>query len=191
MSAVPATKFHTIEEYLLFEEKAAEKHEYYQGEIFAMAGATIPHNQIVRNTLTAIDRFLEGKSCQVFPSDLKIWCEKHSLFTYPDISVVCGEPEVLANRNDVISNPGVIIEVLSKTTENYDRGNKFKFYRSLPSLKEYILISSMEILVERHTRQATGFWNLRESTNAEEHFLIETLDFSCRIEDLYRNVKFS
>jgi Uma2 family endonuclease len=191
MSAVPAPKFYSIEEYLLLEEEAEEKHEYYQGEIFAMAGATIPHNQVVRNTLTAIDNFLRGKSCQVFPSDLKIWCEKHSLFTYPDISIVCGDPEVLNNRNDVISNPSVIIEVLSAKTQNYDRGNKFKYYRSLPSLKEYILISSMEILIERYSRLSTGFWHLRELTNPDDSFLIEAIDFSCPLMDLYRNVHFT
>ena len=188
MSAVPAPKFFSIDEYLSLEEQAEERHEYYNGAIFAMAGGTISHNQVVRNTLTAIDSFLKGKDCQVFPNDLKVWCEKHSLFTYPDVSVVCGEPELLNNRNDVITNPVVIIEVLSKKTENYDRGNKFKFYRGLSSLKEYILISSMEVLVERHTRQATGFWNLREITSAEENFLIETLDFCCPIKELYRNV---
>jgi Uma2 family endonuclease len=191
MSAIPVSKFYSIEEYLTLEEEAEEKHEYYQGEIFAMAGGTIPHNQIVSNTVGQLNNFLREKSCQVFPSDLKIWCEKHSLFTYPDISVVCGELEVLNNRNDVITNPAVIIEVLSKKTQNYDRGNKFKYYRSLPSLKEYILISSTEILIERYTRLSTGFWNLRETTNSDDSFVIETVDFSCPLMDLYRNVSFT
>lgn len=190
MSAVPAPKFMSIEEYLLMEEDSETKHEYYNGEIFDMAGGTIPHNQIVRNTLTAVDNFLKEKNCQVFPSDLKIHIEANTLFTYPDVSIVCGELERWNNRNDVITNPVVIIEVLSKKTQNYDRGKKFKLYRSLSSLKEYLLISSMEVSVERFTKQETGFWNFRETTNTEDLAHIETIGFSCPVKDLYRNVSF-
>jgi len=191
MSAVPETKLLSIEEYLTLEEEAEVKHEYYQGEIFAMAGGTIAHNQIVRNTLTSIDQFLKDSNCEVFPSDIKVHVEAVNLFTYPDISIVCGEIERLNNRNDVITNPVVIIEVLSENTQNYDRGNKFRLYRSLPSLKEYILVSSLEVLVERCTKQATGFWNLREAADPEDAFLIETIGFSCPIKELYRNVTFA
>lgn len=190
MGAVPAIKLISIEEYLVMEESAQEKHEYYQGEIVAMAGGTIAHNQVVRNTITAIDNFLKDKSCQVFPSDLKVHNEANSLFTYPDISIVCGAPDRWNNRNDTITNPVVLIEVLSKKTQNYDRGNKFKLYRSLPSLKEYILISSLEMLVERYARQATTFWTFRETANPVDAFQIETIDFSCPVKDLYRNVIF-
>lgn len=190
MSAVPAPKYISIEDYLLMEEDSEVKHEYYRGEIFAMAGGTIPHNQVVRNTLTAIDNFLREKDCQVFPSDLKIHIEANTLFTYPDVSIVCGELERWNGRNDTITNPVVVIEVLSKKTQNYDRGEKFKLYRSLPSLKEYILISSLEILVERFTKQETGLWSFRETTDLEDFMQIETIGFSCTVSDLYRNVRF-
>ncbi len=132
MGVVPASKRISVEEFLILEESSDIKHEYYQGEIFAMAGGTIQHNQIVRNSLTAIDNFLREKNCQVFPSDLKIHIEANSLFTYPDLSIVCGEPRRWNDRNDVITNPLIIIEVLSKKTENYDRGQKFKLYRVSP-----------------------------------------------------------
>jgi Uma2 family endonuclease len=188
MSAVSATKFISIEEYLTLEEEAEVKHEYFQGETFAMAGGTIAHNQIVTNTTGELHSFLKGKPCQVFNSDQRIHIEAVSLFTYPDLSIVCGEPERWNNRNDVITNPVVVIEVLSKKTQNYDRGDKFKFYRSLPSLKEYILISSTEILIERYTKQATAFWTLKEAANPEDAFLVETIDFSCPIKELYSNV---
>ena len=190
MSAVPATKLISIDEYLAQEEESEVKHEYYQGEIFAMAGGTIAHNQIVRNTSTAVDNFLREKNCQVFPSDLKIHIEANSLFTYPDLSVVCGEPQRWNNRNDTITNPVVLIEVLSKKTQNYDRGEKFKLYRGLPSLKEYILISSLEILVERYTKKENGFWTFRETANPDDAFQIETIDFTCLVKELYRNVSF-
>lgn len=190
MSAVPAPTFISIDEYLLLEESAEAKHEYYQGEVFAMAGGTIAHNRIVRNTLTSLDNFLKGKDCEVFPSDLKIHNQANSLFTYPDISIVCDKAEHWNERNDTITNPVVIIEVLSKKTKNYDRGEKFKLYRSLSSLKEYILISSQEILIEKYIRQSMAFWNFTETGNSEEKFQIEAVGFSCSIKELYRNVSF-
>jgi Uma2 family endonuclease len=190
MSAVPAAKYTSIEDYLLAEEEAQEKHEYYKGEVFAMAGGSIPHNQIVSNAIAELNYFLRGKKCQVFPSDLKIHNEANTLFTYPDLSIVCGEPERWKKRNDTITNPAVIIEVLSQKTMNYDRGEKFRLYRSIPSLKEYILISSLEISVERFSKQETSFWNFRETTSADDRFEIETIGFSCPVKDLYRNVSF-
>ena len=190
MSAVPAIKLVSIEEYLAMEEDAEGKHEYYRGEVFAMAGDTIAHNQIVSNKVGELNFFLRGKACQVFPSDLKVHNEANSLFTSPDISIVCGEPERWKARNDTITNPVVLIEVLSKKTQNYDRGNKFKLYRSLLSLKEYILISSVEMLVERYTKQSTGFWTFRETANSEDAFQIETIGFACPVKELYRNVSF-
>lgn len=191
MSAVPAPKYISVEDYLLLEEESDVKHEYYQGEMFAMAGGTIPHNRIVRNTLTALDNFLSGKDCEVFPSDQRIHCPANSFFTYPDSSIVCGGLERLEKRNDTITNPVVIIEVLSKRTKNYDRGDKFKLYRSIPSVKEYVLISSLEVLVERYTKQTNGFWYFRESADADDILQIETVGFSCPIKTLYRNVTFA
>lgn len=191
MSAVPATTFMTIEEYLEQEETALEKHEYYYGEVFAMAGATIPHNQIVRNTLTALDNFLRNSHCQVFPSDLKVHIEANSLFTYPDISVVCGPLEGWKNRNDVITNPAVIIEVVSKSTESYDRGQKFKLYRNLLTLQEYILISSMEVLLEHYKKQEARVWTFHERKEMNDVLKIETVQFTCALSELYRDVSFS
>jgi len=190
MSAVPAIKMIPVDDYLAMEMDSEVKHEYYQGEIFAMAGGTIAHNQVVRNTLTSIDNFLSDKNCQVFPSDLKIHIEANTLFTYPDLSIVCDEPQRWNNRNDVLTNPVVIIEVLSKTTQNYDRGQKFKLYRSLPSLKEYILVSSLETAAEFYVKQPTGFWTLKETANPDDRFQIESIGFSCIVKELYRNVVF-
>lgn len=190
MSAVPALKFINIEDYLSLEESADEKHEYYRGEIFAMAGGTIAHYQIVSNMVSEVNFFLREKDCQVFPSDLKVHNEANSLFTYPDISIVCGELQKWQGRNDTITNPVVIIEVLSESTQLYDRGQKFKLYRSIPSLKEYLLISSIEYMVEQYTKQADDVWSFRELTNPEDRMSIESIGFSCAIKELYRNVSF-
>ncbi len=190
MSAVPAPKYINVEDYLLMEGESEVKHEYYQGEMFAVAGGTDSHNRIVRNTLTAIDNFLAGKECEVFPSDLKVHSVANSLFTYPDLSIVCGPLDYWKNRRDIITNPVVLIEVLSKKTQAYDRGDKFKLYRTIPTVREYILISSLEVLVERYTKQPGSFWNFQETANGEDAFQIESIAFSCAVKDLYRNVSF-
>lgn len=190
MSAVPAPKYISVEEYLLMEEESDIKHEYYGGEVFAMAGGTIPHNQVCMNVTGELFSFLKGRACRVYQSDQRIHCHSNKFFTYPDASVVCGEIERLEKRNDTITNPAVIIEVLSQSTKNYDRGDKFKLSRNIPSLKEYVFISSLEVSVERYTKLATGFWNFRDTANPEDLFEIETVGFSCPVRDLYRDVTF-
>lgn len=187
-SALPAMQYISIEEYLAMEETAAEKHEYYGGEVSAMAGASTNHNRIVRNVLTSLDNFLRGKDCEVFPSDLKVHIEKNSLFSYPDISVVCGELETRNNRNDVIINPVVIMEVLSKKTVNYDRGEKFKLYRDIPSLQEYILISSAEYLIENFTKQSEPSWTFTEGKGLDNALQVQKIGFSVDAKEIYRDV---
>ncbi|MCW3075300.1 MAG: Uma2 family endonuclease [Flaviaesturariibacter sp.] len=186
----PRLKFQTVEEYLAFEDASLEKHEYYQGEIFAMAGASFSHNQIVGNTLVDIGQHLRNKSCQVFPSDLKVQVEANSLFTYPDITILCDKPSFIENRTDAITNPTIIIEVLSPSTMDYDRAGKFILYRALPSLKEYILISSTEHRFEKFVRQGEN-WLLSEVRSPEEAVSIETIGFQITLSELYRNVDFA
>jgi Uma2 family endonuclease len=158
--------------------------------VFAMTGGTIPHNQIAMNITGELFSFLKGKSCRVYQSDQRIHCKANTFFTYPDASIVCGEIERLEKRNDTITNPAVVIEVLSKSTQRYDRGDKFKLYRNTPSLKEYILIPSLEISIEKFTKLPNGFWNFGESTNIEDVFEIANIEFSCPVRDLYRDVTF-
>lgn len=190
MSAVPAPKYISVEDYLLMEEESDVKHEYYQGEVFAMAGGTIPHNQICMNVTGELFYFLKGKACRVYQSDQRIHCLSNKFFTYPDASIVSGKIERLEKRNDTITNPVVIIEVLSKRTKNYDRGDKFQLYRGIPSLKEYILVSSLKVSIEHYTKQANGFWYFKDTANLNDLFEIETIGFSCQVQDLYRDVTF-
>lgn len=189
MSAVPVLKY-SVDEYLEMEEKSLEKHEFYQGEIFAMAGGSIPHNQIIKNSLFSVEEHLrKTDKCQTFPSDQKIHCTTNSLFTYPDLSIVCGKIETLANHKDIITNPSVLLEVLSPSTQDYDRGSKFKLYRDIPSLKEYIIISSTEILVEKYDKQVDGSWVLHVYGEAD-NFSIPSIDMNIDVKVLYRNVEF-
>jgi Uma2 family endonuclease len=190
MSAVPIIKY-SIDEYLESEGNSLEKHEYYQGEIFAMAGASIEHNQIVKNVLYSTeDHLRKGGDCQIFPSDLKIHVVSNSLFTYPDLSIVCGKVETLENHKDIVTNPTVLIEVLSPTTQDYDRGGKFKLYRDIPSLKEYILVSSIEISVEKYNKQEDGSWILHEYKNENDIFNIETIQMEIDVKTFYKSVIF-
>jgi Uma2 family endonuclease len=190
MSAIAASKYISIEDYLAAEEIALQKHEYYKGEVFAMAGAGIVHNRIVRNTSTEIDSFLRDKDYEIFPSDFRVYIEANSLFIYPDLTIFCEPIKMFKNRIDTATNPTVIIEVLSKSTQDYDRGSKFKLYRGLPSLKEYVIISSTEVLVEKYTKQADNKWQFITYNIVEDCFAIEAIGLSIEINSLYRGVTF-
>lgn len=190
MGAVPAVKYVSIEEYLATEERSQEKHEYYAGEVYAMAGAGVPHNRIVRNALSNIDAFLRGKNCEVFPSDLKINVQTKSSFVYPDLSIVCNGLQFYRDRNDVITNPSVIIEVVSQHTERYDRGKKFMLYRQIPSLKEYFLISSMEMRVEKFTKTAPDAWTMKEFIAPKDAVLVDSIGCELTVAEFYRDVTF-
>src|SRR5690348_14476537 len=128
----------SIEEYLAMEDASPEKHEYYKGEVFAMSGAKVTHVKIRDNILSALKIKLKGKSCQPYGSDLRIHIEANTLFTYPDISIICGDIITLNNDDYNVLNPSALIEILSASTKNYDRGEKFKLYRDIPTLKEYL-----------------------------------------------------
>ena len=179
----------TIEEYLAMEEAAAEKHEYYREEIFAMSGAKVPHNTISTNLLGELSVKLKGKKCRPYGSDQRIHIEANTLFTYPDISVVCGEVITLNNDNWNILNPAVIIEVLSPSTKNYDRGEKFMLYRDIPTLKEYILIDAEHIHIEAFRLNAAHRWELEEYNSPGDLLHIKTVDEIIPLAEIYDGVK--
>src|SRR5215210_5323140 len=149
MSAVPAVKYMTVEEYLEMEDTSTEKHEFIGGIIYAMAGADFPHNQIASNTHGSIWHFLRNKNCRVYGSDLKVNVKTKADFAYPDLTIICDAAKFFEGKRGIILNPSVIIEILSPDTKNYDHGEKFMLYRQIDSLQEYILISSMEPFVEK------------------------------------------
>jgi Uma2 family endonuclease len=158
MSTAPSKRRFTIAEYLALEEDSPTKHEYYQGEIFAMAGATIRHNEITGNIFAGLHTRLRRKGCRPYGSDLRIRVKKPNLFTYADTVVVCGNVERAEESPHSVTNPRVIFEVLSKSTENYDRGQKWEFYQQLDSLQEYVLVSQEEAKITRYYRPAGGPW---------------------------------
>ena len=179
----------SIDEYLLLEENAPAKSEYSDGEIFSMSGGTLEHNRIVRNLLRHLDVALEGKGCEVFPSDLRLYVKQHKLFTYPDIAVVCGQPRLLAGRKDTITDATLIVEVLSPSTQDYDRNEKFRSYRGLASLAEYILVAQDEFRVEQHLRQRPGQWIMTEHVSLADDVVLSSIDVTLSLKSIYRGVQ--
>jgi Uma2 family endonuclease len=178
----------TEEEYLEQERKAENKSEFYKGEIFAMAGATKEHNKIVASLIFQIGLHIQGKNCSFFPSDLRLHNYENGLYTYPDVTIVCGEEKYLDDNFDTLINPTVLIEVLSPATENYDRGTKFKLYRSIPSLQNYVVVSSTEYAAEVYTRN-NDTWVLTTAKNKEGTLFISAIDYNMRLEDIYAQIK--
>lgn len=179
----------SVEEYLRFEHESPGKHEYYQGEVFANAGAGRLHNKIFSNLFTALGIRLKGKPCQPYGSDLRIHIPANTMFTYPDISVFCGDLIGSETDDDTIINPSALIEILSPSTKNYDRGNKFKLYRDIPTLKEYILIDSETISVETFRVNASGHWELEEYKKISDTLRIPVADISIPLSEIYEDTR--
>jgi len=181
-------KYITPEEYLALEEKAEYKSEYYQGEIFAMSGASFNHNVIAGNCYAGIHQIFRGRNCTVFNSDMRVLVRENGLYTYPDVSVICGEIKFSEGRNDTITNPSLIVEVLSKSTKDYDRGEKFELYRALPTLEDYVLIHQDKVHIEHFHKQADGKWLLTDICLLEETLMLESVEVSLSVRDLYEKV---
>ncbi len=186
----PAPKYNYVspEEYLERERASEEKHEYYKGEVYAMAGASIPHNDIAYNINRIIAPFLHGKGCKLYGSDFRIHIPENTLFTYPDFSIVCGKPVPPDLYTDNLTNPSVLIEILSKSSEDYDRGTKFHLYRSISTLKEYITIDSRTVCVELYTRQDSNSWVITEFKQRTDKFVISTIGLRLSLWDVYEDV---
>ena len=190
MSTLPKT-YLTPEQYLEIERKAEFKSEYYQGEMFAMSGARFAHIQIVANAMRELGLQLLDRPCQPLSSDMRVCVAPVGLYTYPDVVVVCGELKFLDGTFDTLLNPTVIIEVLSESTEAYDRGRKFEHYRPLESLAEYLLVSSERVSVERYTRQPDGSWNYIAKASLEDSLDLQSVGCHLALADLYEKVEFT
>lgn len=182
-------KVYTIKEYLEMENAALEKHEYYKGEIFAMSGASGRHNVISSNLIISLGTSLKGESCQPYGSDMRIHIPENSLFTYPDISIICGDVVSTNEDENTAIEPTVIIEILSPSTRNYDRGEKFMLYRAIPALKNYILVDSESIHVEHFAINKEGLWQLKEHNKIYEEIFIETLNVKLPMKEVYERSK--
>jgi Uma2 family endonuclease len=187
MSALPQP-YMTPAEYLAFERNQEQKHEYWHGQVYLMAGAKARHNLITANVIAGLHLQLRGRSCSVYPSDMRVLIPATGLYTYPDALVVCGKAEFEDTEEDTLLNPTVVIEVLSKSTEQYDRGDKFRNYRTIPTLQEYLLIAQDERRVEHFVRQANTEWLLTEMSDATGAIDLPTIDCTLAMADLYDKV---
>ena len=189
MAAQPQPRL-TPEQYLELERAAEFRHEYYNGRMCAMAGASYRHTKIIGNIAAALHDLFRGRPCDVLTTDLRTCVSPDGLYTYPDIVVVCGEPRFLDTQADTLLNTVVIVEVLSPSTEAYDRGLKFAQYRKLESLQEYVLVSQAEPRVEVYRRQTGNEWLLSESIGLDAACTFRSIDCSVSLADVYDKATF-
>jgi len=180
-------KILTAEEYLEWEKQQEGKHEFFGGEIFAMAGASARHNVIFKNLFVELAVALKGKPCQPYGSDMRVHIPQNTLYTYPDISIFCRD--ILDESEDGIVEPTVLIEILSTSTRNYDRGGKFKLYRDIPTLKEFIVVDSEQISVESFRLNERGHWELEEYKQASDNLNFPSLAVSVPLSEIYAGTK--
>lgn len=191
MSAIPKKEYISEEEYLEFERTASERHEYFNGEIFDMAGASEEHVNISSNINASLHFQLKKRPCKSYQSDLRVYLPKTGLYTYPDILVVCGKPEFLPDAHlDTLVNPVLIIEVLSPSTADYDKGAKFDHYRTIESLREYILIWQDKKRIARYTKRDDGSWVLNDFIGEEAEIELTSIECRLTMEDIYEKVEF-
>jgi Uma2 family endonuclease len=188
MSSQPKT-FLTPEEYLEAERCAERKSEYFQGEMFAMAGATPRHVFIVTNLVAELRQQLKERPCRVGSSDFRLRVSPTGLYTYPDVMVVCDPAQYADDQRDTLLNPVVIIEVLSASTRDYDRGQKFPHYRALDSLQEYLAVAQDTAHVEQWTRQPENHWLLSEYSDLTQNIALKSIDCVLRLSEIYDKVQ--
>ena len=180
--------FLTPQDYLAWERQQETRHEWFDGEVYAMTGASREHNLVCGNTFSALHAQLRGGACEVYNSDMRVRVRETGMYTYPDIVAACGHPEFEDAAVDTLLNPVLIIEVLSDSTERYDRGAKFGHYRNLPSLQDYLLVAQAECRVEHYRRQDASHWLLSEYRGLED--VIELISVNCRllVAEMYERV---
>jgi len=189
MSAIPE-QYLTFDEYIALEESSGIKHEFFEGTAYAMTGASPAHNLITANVIGSLQPQLRGKSCRIYSSDQRFKVEATGLYTYADASVVCGPAQFADAPKYTMTNPTMIIEVLSPSTENYDRGKKSQQYRKIDSLRAYLLIAQDGRHVELYTRQEQNRWLLVETSEREAMVSLDAIGCTMAMKDIYEGVEF-
>jgi Uma2 family endonuclease len=183
--------YYTPDEYLALEESAEYKSEYHDGQIIPMTGGTTNHNQIALNMSVALSIAFKGRDYRVFIGDIRLWIPEVRRYTYPDVMVIAGQPEYYKNRKDTVTNPQVIIEVLSKSTRNYDRGDKFDYYKTLPTFQEYILIEQSQVKIAQYFKIEAKRWLYREYDEEDMALSFNGFEFEVPLIDIYEKVDFT
>jgi len=178
----------TAREYLELERRADVRHEFYDGEIFAMAGASRAHSLIVANLVAALLPQAKTRGCELYPNDMRVRVPSTELYTYPDLVLVCGEPEFEDSEHDTLLNPVLIVEVLSPSTESYDRGEKFAHYRTIPSLVDYLLIDQQRLSVEHYVRHENGHWLFTAADQRGGAVTLVALEHRLELAEIYDGI---
>ena len=181
----------TVEQYLAIERVALEKSEYYDGEMFLMAGASEQHNLIASNIMFELTKCFRPRGCRVYGSDMRIYTRTTGLFSYADAVVVCGKPEFYDDKRDILTNPMLITEVLSPSTAEYDREKKFELYKGSPSFQDYLLIEQQEAKVEHWQKVETGEWLVSQYVGLEAVLEIPRYELEIPLSEIYLNVDFA
>lgn len=184
-------RYYTPEEYLALEEAAEYKSEYHDGQIIPMTGGTTTHNQIAGNLYLSLRLGLKGQESDVFIGDVRLWIPEVRCYTYPDIMVIAGQPKYYDNRQDTVTNPQVIIEVLSKSTRNYDRGDKFDYYKTIPTFQEYILIEQSSVKIVQYVKTEAKRWLYREYDEEDTALSFNGFELEVPLMDIYEKVDFT
>jgi Uma2 family endonuclease len=191
MIAQPQTaRPYSLEEYLEQEIQSDIRHEYINGEIVPMTGGTPNHNRIIRNLCTALTLGTQGQDCEPFVADQRLWIPDPNIYTYPDVMVVEGDLAYQPGRRDTITNPTLIMEILSESTRSYDRGDRFVFYRTIASFREYILVDQYSAHVEHHVKTGPKQWMLQEYDGLDATLALSNLNFEISLRDIYAKVEF-
>jgi len=191
MALAKAHPIFSIENYLDFERVQTERHEFLDGSVYAMAGESPNHSTLCFNLNIIVGLQLRGKRCRGFSPNMKIATNEKGLYSYPDLAVVCGQPTFFDRKSDVITNPTVIFEVLSPSTENYDRGEKFlRYTNQIESLQDYLLISQDKLLIEHYLRQENGGWEKNEIEGIEASVKINSIECEILLAELYDLIEF-
>ena len=190
MSTAPEKRRFSFQMYLAYEEASPTKHEFYRGEIFAMPGAGPRHNRIISNLLARLHGVLDGTDCEVYGSDQRIRIDSADLSTYPDLTIICGELRRHAIDRIAATNPRVVIEVLSSSTEKYNRGKKFELYQQLESLEEYLLVAQEEPAITQLVRNDDGSWRYTLAHGPDSKLELSCLPIQIPLSVIYRNVQF-
>ncbi len=185
-----AQPYYSPEEYLKLEEAAEFRSEYHDGKIIPMTGGTPNHNQIALNLGGAINFATKGQPYRVYVNDLRLWIPSKRVYTYPDVMLVAGKLEFLEGRKDTITNAAMVAEVLSKSTANYDRGDKFKLFRTIPTVREYVLIDQYEMHVEQFCKTDDNKWVLSEYDGADAVLVLSSVQFEVSLGEMYDRVDF-
>ena len=190
MTVALEKKHYSFEEYLVLEETADDKHEYQDGEIVQMTGGTTDHNKIALNFASNLKFALKRKQYDIFIGDVKLWIPTYRQGTYPDVMLIKGESLYYSNGKTTVINPSLIVEVLSKSTQNYDQGDKFFYYRSIPQFEEYILVSQDQYYVMQFNKTQEGKWLLSEYMGVDSTLSLNSVEFQISFPELYENVIF-